>query len=85
MKLEFSEEQEKLIKELLELENIKFSKDNIQLIVVDLPLPFGPSSPKISPSCTSNVKSFIALIFLYSFVKFLTSTTFFNHITSLNN
>lgn len=36
MKLEFSEEQEKLIKELLELENIKFSKDNIQVYLTSL-------------------------------------------------
>ena len=36
MKLEFSEEQEKLIKELLELENIKFSKDNIEIYLTSL-------------------------------------------------
>ena len=36
MKLEFSEEQEKLIKELLELENIKFSKDNIEVYLTSL-------------------------------------------------
>ena len=36
MKLEFSEEQEKLIKELLELENIKFSKDNIEVYITSL-------------------------------------------------
>lgn len=36
MKLEFSKEQEKLIKELLELENIKFSKDNIQIYITSL-------------------------------------------------
>lgn len=36
MKLEFSEEQEKLIKELLELENIKFSKDNITVYLTSL-------------------------------------------------
>ena len=36
MKLEFSEEQEKLIKELLELENIKFSKDNISVYLTSL-------------------------------------------------
>ena len=27
----------------------------MQLIVVDLPAPFGPSSPKMVPSCASNV------------------------------
>ena len=36
MKLEFSEEQEKLIKELLELENIKFNKDNIEVYLTSL-------------------------------------------------
>ena len=36
MKLEFSEEQEKLIKELLELENIEFSKDNISVYLTSL-------------------------------------------------
>lgn len=36
MKLEFNQEQEKLIKELLELENIKFSKDNIQVYLTSL-------------------------------------------------
>ena len=36
MKLEFSKEQEKLIKELLELENIKFSKDNIEVYLTSL-------------------------------------------------
>ena len=36
MKLEFNQEQEKLIKELLELENIKFSKDNIEVYLTSL-------------------------------------------------
>ena len=36
MKLEFNQEQEKLIKELLELENIKFSKDNISVYLTSL-------------------------------------------------
>lgn len=36
MKLEFSEEQEKLIKELLELENIEFNKDNITVYLTSL-------------------------------------------------
>ena len=36
MKLEFSKEQEKLIKELLELENIEFSKDNIEVYLTSL-------------------------------------------------
>ena len=36
MKLEFNKEQEKLIKELLELENIKFSKDNIEVYLTSL-------------------------------------------------
>ena len=36
MKLEFNQEQEKLIKELLELENIKFNKDNIEVYLTSL-------------------------------------------------
>ena len=36
MKLEFNKKQEKLIKELLELENIKFSKDNIEVYITSL-------------------------------------------------
>lgn len=36
MKLEFSKEQEKLIKELLELENIEFNKDNIEVYLTSL-------------------------------------------------
>ena len=36
MKLEFNKEQEKLIKELLELENIEFSKDNIEIYLTSL-------------------------------------------------
>ena len=36
MKLEFSKEQEKLIKELLELEKIEFSKDNIEVYLTSL-------------------------------------------------
>ena len=36
MKLEFNKEQEKLIKELLELENIEFSKDNIEKYLTSL-------------------------------------------------
>ena len=36
---------------------LKFNNDNIQFIVVDFPLPFGPNKPSISPSYTSNDKS----------------------------
>lgn len=36
MNIKFNQEQEKLIKELLELENIKFSKDNIEVYLTSL-------------------------------------------------
>ena len=42
----------------------------MQFIVVDLPLPFGPSNPNISPSCTSKDRLSIAF---YCFTKFFTS------------
>lgn len=43
----------------------------MQFIVVDLPLPFGPSNPNISPSCTSKDRLSIAFNSLYCFTKFL--------------
>ena len=53
-----------------------FISDNTLFIVVVLPLPFGPKSPRISPLFTSKDKLSMAFKFLYSFVKFLTSITF---------
>ena len=51
-------------------------------IKVDLPAPFGPKRPKISPSFTSKFKLFNALIvvepfFEYILLKFFTDKTFF--------
>ena len=51
----------------------KLSNDNKQFIVVDLPLPLGPSNPNISPSFTLNDKLSTALSSLYFLVKSLTS------------
>lgn len=48
----------------------------MQFIVVVLPLPFGPNNPSISPFFTSKDKLSTAFIFLYSFVKSLTSIIF---------
>ena len=56
-----------------------FNKDKIALIVVDLPLPFGPNNPKISPAFTSKDKLSTATKFLYDLVKFLTSIRFIYH------
>ena len=52
------------------------TNDSIELIVVLLPDPFGPSNPNISPLYTSKDKLSIAFFPLYSLVNLLTSITF---------
>ena len=60
---------------ILILPALYFNSERMQLIVVDFPLPFGPSSPRISPCRISNDRSSTAFFCLYSFVRFFTSTT----------
>src|ERR1035437_6942431 len=45
-------------------------------IVVDLPAPFGPRKPKISPFCTSKLTRFTAVKLPKRFSRFFTTTAF---------
>src|SRR5574340_1176577 len=45
-------------------------------IVVDLPAPFGPRKPKISPFCTSKLTPFTTMKLPKRFSRFLTTTAF---------
>ena len=51
------------------------SSESRQFIVVVLPEPFGPSSPKISPSLISKLKWSSATNSLYLFTRFSIFTT----------